>query len=131
MTPTELYDSNEELQAEGMMFVGDEGKILADFGCENPRLIPESKMRQVEDLKTSEDGELTSGQDEWIKAIKNGTSSPGSFEEVQQLAEATCLGNLAVRLNRRLDWDAANMTVTNVPEANQYLRREYRPGWEL
>jgi hypothetical protein len=131
VTPAELYDINEEFEAEGMMFVGDEGKILCDFGCGKPRLLPDSKNRQVEELDKKEYGDLTSGQDEWIKAIKNGTSSPGSFEEVQALAEATCLGNLALRMNRRLDWDDKSMKITNVSEANQYLRREYREGWEL
>jgi hypothetical protein len=128
MTPPELYDSNEELPAEGMLFVGDEGKILSDFGCGEPVVYPVSKRKE---LTKKEYTDLTSGQDEWIKAIKNGTFSPGSFEEVQHLAEATCLGNLAVRLNGRLNWDDASMKVTNIPEANQYLRREYRQGWEL
>jgi predicted dehydrogenase len=128
MTPSELYDSNEELPAEGMLFVGDEGKILSDFGCGEPLVYPASKRKE---LSKKEYNDLTSGQDEWIKAIKNGTSSPGSFKEVQTLAEATCLGNLALRLNRRLDWDNEKMMITNVAEANQYLRREYHPGWEL
>ena len=41
------------------------------------------------------------------------------------------LGNLAIRAGRKLEWDGPNMKVTNVPEANQYVRREYRKGWSL
>jgi hypothetical protein len=128
MTPPELYEAKEELAPEGIMFVGDEGKIIADFGCGKPYLYPESKRKEV---KKGAYDNLPSGQDEWIKAIKNGTTSPGSFKEAQHLAEATCLGNLAVRLNRRLDWDDEGMQFTNMPDANQYVRRNYRSGWEL
>jgi hypothetical protein len=30
-----------------------------------------------------------------------------------------------------VEWDAKNMRSTNVPEANQYVKREYRKGWSL
>ena len=43
-TPEELDEDHKELPAEGMMFVGDKGKILAGFRVENPRLIPERRM---------------------------------------------------------------------------------------
>ena len=43
-TPEELEEDRKELPAEGMMFVGDKGKILAGFHVDNPRLIPEKKM---------------------------------------------------------------------------------------
>ena len=41
------------------------------------------------------------------------------------------LGNVALRARDKIYWDAENMRVTNVPEANQYVRREYRTGWTL
>jgi predicted dehydrogenase len=130
-TPPELYDSKEELSAEGMMLVGDDGKILAEFGGDNPRLIPESKMRELGGADKAMSDDLASGHEEWVRAIKSGKQSRGSFEEVQTLAEATCLANIAIRMNRRLDWNTTDMTITNLPEANQFLGREYRQGWEL
>jgi hypothetical protein len=129
-TPPELYDKNEELAKEGLMFVGSEGKILAEFTGRKPKLLPQTKMKEFADLAVESEG-AESGLGEWLGAIKNNTKSRGGFEQVQSLAEATCLGNIALRLNRRLDWDAQSMTITNVPEANQFLRREYRKGWEL
>ncbi len=47
------------------------------------------------------------------------------------LTETVLLGNLAIRSGKPLEWDGANMKVTNVPEANDYVRREYRKGWTL
>jgi len=46
--------------------------------------------------------------------------------------EAFNLGAISLRLGgKRLLWDAANMKVTNIPEANKFLTREYRPGWQI
>ncbi len=41
------------------------------------------------------------------------------------------LGNLAIRVGKRIEWDGPNLKVTNVPEANNHIRREYRKGWTL
>ena len=131
-TPRELFQDGESLQAEGMLIVGDEGKILAGFEGRNPRLIPKAKMDAFDASSVEKDhGELTGALDEWVNAIKNGTMSRASFQNLQPLAEATCLGNIALRTAKRLIWDEANMKITNDEGANQYLRREYRSGWEL
>jgi hypothetical protein len=47
------------------------------------------------------------------------------------LAEICCLGNIAQLADTRIEWDAENMKVTNLPDANRYVRKEYRKGWEL
>ncbi len=41
------------------------------------------------------------------------------------------LGNVAYRVGQKIEWDAANLKATNCPEAEKYLRREYRKGWTL
>ena len=51
------------------------------------------------------------------------------FEYAAQLAEIMLLGVVALRAGKKISYDAANMRVTNVPEANEYLRRAYRQGW--
>jgi hypothetical protein len=76
---------------------------------------------------------------EWIEACKGGTRKPGSnFDWAGPLAEVVLLGNVALRLKLRgemarhkLLWDPVKFEITNVPEANQFLRREYRQGWSL
>jgi hypothetical protein len=76
--------------------------------------------------------DTTAPDDEWINAIRGGTKSRGSFEQVAPLAEAVTLAMIALRVpNKRLHWDADAMTFTNSPEATALVRREaYRPGWE-
>jgi hypothetical protein len=39
------------------------------------------------------------------------------------------LANVAIRSRRRIEWDAATLRVTNLPEANRFVTKEYRPGW--
>ena len=113
-----------------MMFVGDKGKIIAGFRGENPYLIPESKMNYLKKEETKE-ADRGSGNEVWIDAFKNKTQSPGSFLYAGPVTETINLGAVALRAGKRVEYDTANMKITNVPEANKYLTREYRQGWEL
>ncbi|HOA71921.1 MAG TPA: Gfo/Idh/MocA family oxidoreductase [Phycisphaerae bacterium] len=54
-----------------------------------------------------------------------------NFGYAGPLTETVVLGCVAMRARKRIEWDGPNMKITNVPEANQFLRREYRKGWEL
>jgi hypothetical protein len=128
--PDELAAEGKTFSREGMMFVGDKGKILAGFRGENPVLIPESKMKDLVTSKTPEDT-VRRGNDVWIDAFKNNTQSPGSFLYAGPVTETILLGAVALRAKKKVEYDSLNMKITNVPEANQFLTREYRPGWEL
>ncbi|HID21726.1 MAG TPA: Gfo/Idh/MocA family oxidoreductase [Planctomycetaceae bacterium] len=70
---------------------------------------------------------------EWIAGIKQGDPDRPScpFSYAGPLTEAYLLGNIALKVGQRIEWDAEGMRVTNCPEANQYVRREYRKGWEV
>ncbi len=125
--PEEL--EGKELSREGMMIAGDKGKIIAGFRGEGPRLIPESRMKDLKVEAPKE--ERTDGNDIWIEAFKNKTQSPGSFLYAGSVTETILLGAVALRARRRVEYDSANMKITNVPDANKFLTREYRPGWEL
>ncbi|MBL7111297.1 MAG: Gfo/Idh/MocA family oxidoreductase [Bacteroidales bacterium] len=130
-TPDELEAENKDLPAEGMMFVGDKGKILASFLCDQPRIIPEKKM--IEFTGSAEPPEEKSNRNRrvWIDAFKEGAQSPGTFLKAGPVTETILLGAVALRAGKKLEYDAQNMKITNVPEANQYFFREYRKGWEL
>ena len=54
-----------------------------------------------------------------------------NFDYAGPLTETVLLGCVAMRARKRIEWDGTNMRVTNAPEANKFLRREYRKGWEL
>jgi GFO/IDH/MocA oxidoreductase family protein len=131
-TPEELYEDGEDMAAEGMLFVGDKGKILCDFRANKPRLIPQGRQRAFDGSVVATDIDPTTPEDEWVNAIKNGTKSRGSFEQVEPLAEAVTLANIALRVPyQRLFWDARKMEFTNSEMANKLVRREqYRAGWE-
>ena len=68
---------------------------------------------------------------DWSVAVKAGKPAPCHFGYAGPFTEAYQLGNLALRVGHKIEWDALNFRVTNCQEANQYLRREYRRGWDL
>jgi hypothetical protein len=129
LVPDELRSSGKSLSPEGMMFVGDKGKILADFRGEDPVLIPESKMAYLKKEET--DTRVQRGNDIWVDAFKNKIQSPGSFTVASPVTETILLGAVALRARKKVEYDSAAMKVTNLPEANKFLTREYRPGWEI
>ncbi|HRO70222.1 MAG TPA: Gfo/Idh/MocA family oxidoreductase, partial [Chitinophagaceae bacterium] len=122
--PDELGD--ESLPSEGMMFVGDKGKVLGGFRNENPRLLGVTENDQPNYKEM-----ITQGEEAWINAFKNNTQSPGSFLNAQAVTETILLGAVALRAKKRIQYDSQNMKITNLPEANKYLYREYRKGWEM
>ena len=131
-TPEELYEDNQTLTPEGMMFVGDKGKILAGFHIDEPHLIPAKKMKGHKPAPKPEyDREEQLGLKAWVAACRGGKEDDASFLLAGPISEAFNLGAIACRTGKRLQWDAQNMKITNVPEANKYLTREYRKGWEL
>jgi len=129
VTPDELTTDGKSLPREGMMFVGDKGKILAGFRGEDPKLIPESRMKWIITEKPKETA--PDGNETWINAFKNKTQSPGSFLYAGPVTETILLGAVALRARKRVEYDSVNMKITNVPEADKFLTREYRQGWEL
>jgi hypothetical protein len=134
-TPEEL--KNNELAPEGMLFLGDKGKILAGFRGEEPQLLPEAKMREYQ-AKKHASSNAPRGQARreanalWVAACKGGPATYGDFLLAQPISDAFNLGAVSLRLGgKRLLFDSTQASVTNAPEANKLLTREYRPGWEL
>ncbi|HEY7055889.1 MAG TPA: hypothetical protein VH458_05160, partial [Vicinamibacterales bacterium] len=130
-TPEEMYEDNLDLADEGMLFIGDKGKILCDFRGNKARLIPQSRQRAIEGSIVPQNVDTTTSDDEWVNAIRNGKKSRGSFEEVAPLGEAAVLATVALRVPyTRLIWDAEKMEFTNSIAATRFVRREqYRDGW--
>jgi len=132
-TPEELYDEDKELPREGMMFVGDKGKILAGFNIDSPRILNEKVAKQYAPAPPPppDDEEKNDHLAEWIAACRGGKPNEGSFLHAGPISEAFNLGAIACRAKKRLHWDADAMKITNAAEPNRYLYREYRKGWEL
>ena len=132
--PVELLEADKELPAEGMMFTGTKGKILAGFNVQNPQLLSGDKTMvnsNVKEDKRSQVQQTSEALPLFIDACKTGKQYPGNFMEAEYLTEAVNLYAAALRSGRLLKYDAASMKITNVPNANKYLDREYRKGWDL
>jgi predicted dehydrogenase len=129
-TPSELVADGEDLADEGMLLLGDRGKILAGFSGDAPRLIPAVRMREFqtppETLPRPAD-EL----DQWLRACQGGGASDASFEKVYPFAETILLGTIALRVPNRLRWNSEKLEFVENADANALLRRTYREGWEL
>ena len=117
----------------GVLFVGDEGKLMCGTYGSNPRIIPEAKMRDY--TRPEKTIPRSPGiYEEWIEAIKAGKKSTSDFSYAGPLTEAMLLGNIAIRLQEKrtiLEWDPENMEFPNMPEANDLVHKEYRQGWSL
>jgi Oxidoreductase family, NAD-binding Rossmann fold/Oxidoreductase family, C-terminal alpha/beta domain len=131
--PIELINDNKELPAEGMMFVGDKGKILAGFNVQNPQIISGKKMdapANTNPVSQNQVQQTSAALPLFVDACRTGKQYPGNFTEAEAITEAINLYAVALRTNKLLKYDAANHTITNVPDANKYLSREYRTGWD-
>ncbi len=110
------------------VFVGSEGMLWVDY--HQHRLAPESQFADFvppEPRLPSSIGHHA----EWIAACKTGSPTGCHFGYSGPVSEAVMLGSVAYRCGEPLEWDAEHLRVTNVPEANDLLHREYRDGWTL
>jgi hypothetical protein len=69
----------------------------------------------------------------FAEACRNGGGKTGaSFDYSGPLTESVLLGSVAVRFPQAtLNWNAAQLQFDNEKNANRYLRRTYRKGWEV
>lgn len=113
---------------DGCLFIGDDGLLLADYG--KHVLLPEEKFK---DFKRPEQTIPASigHHAEWVRACKTGEPTTCNFEYSGWLTEANHLGNVAYRTSKKLTWDADKLRATNCPEADAFIKREYRKGWEI
>jgi len=119
-----------EEEDEGLLFVGDRGKILCAFNGGNPKIIPQPKMDSFQQppktLPRSPGNER-----EWLDACKGSKVKPGgNFEFEGLVTETLLLGNVATRMGQKLTWDRPSLIV-NSDVAQKWVRPERRKGWEL
>jgi len=109
------------------LFVGDKGMILSNY--DKHVLLPEKDFAGFErPAPTSYALPATTPNG---SRMQGGKTPSADFQYSGWLTEANHLGNVAYRVGKKLTWDAAKLRATNAPEADAYLHREYRKGWEL
>jgi len=129
--PEGLEDGRSMPAEGGLVFKGGKGAIMCGVYGDGPRLVPESLMRTAARPPKSVPRVEGSHEQDWAWASKAGRKAGAAFEYAGPLTEICLLGNVAKRLDTRIAWDAANLRVTNAPDAEPLIRRPYRPGWAL
>jgi predicted dehydrogenase len=112
----------------GVLFIGDKGMLLSDYG--KHALLPEA---QFADFKRPDPfiPKSLGHHAEWIHACKTGEPTTCNFEYAGWLTEANHLGNVAFRAGKKLEWDAKKLRAKNAPEIEPLIHRKYRKGWKL
>lgn len=124
-TGAEVYKKNS-----AVLFEGTDGRVLADY---TTRKIFMQAGKEAQPVKPTIPDSIGHHR-EWIEAVKKGPGTPTTcnFQYGARLTEAGHLGNISYRVGKKkLLWDSENVRATNCPEADRYLRREYRKGWSL
>jgi predicted dehydrogenase len=137
LPPKELY-KGQRISDSGSLLVGEKGILYSpnDYG-EQYKLLPEENFKEVKEVPQSlpRNGKGDLGmKEEWVQAIRENKPSVAlsNFDYAAMLTETILLGNIAARFQgQQLQWDGPNMKFTNLPEANRYLKTEYREGWTL
>ncbi|MGI9175131.1 MAG: Gfo/Idh/MocA family protein [Rhodothermales bacterium] len=127
----EGWPEDQPLRPGGTLYVGSKGMYLDD---KEPQFISNGSgnpLPEVPRLFERIAGE--SHEMNWVRAIQGLEEATSPFSFAGPLTEAFLLGIVSMRAgNRMIHWDSENMQVTNLPEANRYLRRQDpREGWEL
>ncbi|MDB6171464.1 MAG: gfo/Idh/MocA family oxidoreductase [Chthoniobacteraceae bacterium] len=113
---------------DGCLFIGDKGMILSDYS--KHLLLPEDQFKDFTHPAQSIP-ESIGHHAEWLHACKTGAGTTCNFEYSGGLTEANHLGNVAYRTGRKIVWDATKLECPGTPEAAQYIKRQYRKGWDF
>ena len=131
-TPAEMAEDDQFNPGGGALLVGTKGKLVHDTYGAKPRLLPKSlhdsfgtptrKLPRIPD----ENHEMN-----WVHAAQGKTQPSSPFDYAARLTEVMLLGIVALKVGRKIEYDAANMRIANMPSANEFLTREPRQGSTL
>ena len=143
----EIIASRDKLPGSGCLIIGEKGKVFSpdDYGGQFYIML-----KGEDDFKSGNDHEAAKavpqtiarapgpGKDtdhnmkvEWFRMMRTGEPAYSNFDIAAYLTEIILLGCIALRVGegRRMEWDGPNMKSPNMPEAAQFVRRQYRDGW--
>jgi hypothetical protein len=122
-----------ELDDNGMIMIGSKATLMTGGRPNSPRLIPESTMEDFKKNRPPKVIPRVKGThfQEWTDAIKGKIPEVGStFAYGAKLTELALVGVLSQRFGGKIEYDEANMRITNRPELNAYIKEPVRKGWE-
>jgi predicted dehydrogenase len=123
-----------DLQSDGgVVFVGEQGLLVHGTYGKNPQLYPRSLMERAALVPKSIPRIEWSHELNWAKAIRGEAAASSPLEYAARLTETMLLGLVALRAGQgqKILYDGERGQITNLPEANQYLTRNYRAGWAI
>jgi predicted dehydrogenase len=130
--PFDLEEGRRLPEQGGVLFKGEKGTIMCGVYGNSPRLIPESAMKAYERPAESLPRVEGTHVDDWLRACKTGAPAGANFDYSGPLTEIALLGNVAKRFpGRLLEWNGGDMAVSNLKDANEWVRRPRRDGWAL
>ncbi len=111
-----------------VLFMGSDGMLIADYG--KHQLLPEEKFAGFRPPAPFIPDSIGHHR-EWAEACKTGGPTTCNFDYSGALTEAALLCNVALRTGRKINWDAENLKAIGCPEADKFIRQQYRNGWSL
>ncbi|MES2693656.1 MAG: Gfo/Idh/MocA family oxidoreductase [Verrucomicrobiota bacterium] len=126
------FEEGRHMPDNSTFIIGTKASVMADANYFTVRIVPETKMKELAPSLPAKTIPRIPGGDhfmEWVGACKGGTPAGANFDYASRLTEMVLLSNVAVRARRKIEWDSAAMKITNVESANQFLTKQYRPGF--
>ena len=119
----------------GSLLVGDKGTLYSpnDYGA-SYKLFPSKDyegFKGPEEWLPRNDKGDQGMKNEWVEAIRGGAPAVSNFDYAAMLTETILLGNVAMRVGKKLQWDGPNLKATNAPEAAKFINPPKRKGWEI
>jgi predicted dehydrogenase len=119
----------------GSFLIGEKATLFSpdDYGAESYIITADSitKVEGKPEKLASNNGGDSGQKKEWVAAIKGGPKALSNFDYAAMLTETILLGNVAIKLGKKLEWDGPNLKVKNVKEAEALINPPYRKGWTL
>ena len=126
MIPKQI--AGRQVRGNGVMFVGTEGQMFADYG--SYKLFPEEKFKDFTPPPKTIPKSI-GHHAEWIKACKDGSPTTCDFSYSGPLTETVLLGTVSYRIGAPINWNAETLTAEALPDAAKYIHKQYREGWEV
>jgi hypothetical protein len=133
--PSQDIVKGKELVKNGIVLVGDKDTLYVPSYWGDGMFLSGAKTSDFKDVPQSiprAPGAFDKGHyNEWIAACKGGPKAMSNFDYSGPMTETVLLGNVALRAGQKIEWDSMNLKVTNVPEANRFIHKTYRKGWDV
>ena len=135
----EIVELQEKVPGSGCLLVGDKGRLYSpdDYGGKFYLLVGDEKEFKTSDQHAAakevpQTVPRSPGHvEEWFRMIRTGEPAYSNFDIAAYLTEIILLGCIGLRVGKKMDWDGPNMKAKNTPEAEQFVKRQCREGWQF